>query len=106
MVSRMRAFTIAAIWIAGVLALGLVAIGAAAYGQAGGVVGVGALLWAALLLLVSLSGAGLWIAFGNRSPRTAAGLGGQAALIGLATAMATLLLVLVLSQITAGPAAT
>jgi hypothetical protein len=105
MVSRMRAFTIAAVWIAGGLALGLVAIGAAAEGPAGGLLSGDSLLWVALLLAIGLTAAALWIAFGNQRPRTAAGLGGQAALIGLATAMATLLLILVVSQAVAGPAA-
>jgi hypothetical protein len=105
MVSRMRAFTIAAVWIAGGLALGLVLVGAAAEGQAGSLLAGDTLLWATLLLAIGLTAAALWIGFGNQSPRTAAGLGGQAALIGLATAVAALLVVLAFGQATTRPAA-
>jgi len=97
MVSRMRAFTIAAVWIAGALALGVVAISATTEGETGG------LLWAVLLLATGLAAAALWIVFGNQRPRSSAGLGGQAALIGLATATALLLLVLVVGQMAAPP---
>lgn len=106
MVSRMRAFTIAGAWIAGGLALGITGIGLTAReSRPGGVLGAaagafaGGLRWGALLLPLCLLIAGLWIGYGSRRARTAASLGGEAALISLATALAVLLLVLVAGQL-------
>lgn len=106
MVSRMRAFTIAGVWIAGGLALGLTGIGlTSGEPRSGGLLAAaagalaGGLRWGALLLPVCLLLAGLWIAYGSRRPRTAASLGGEAAMLSLAIVLAGLLLVMVAGQL-------
>jgi len=110
MVSRVRAFTIAAVWIAGGLAFGIIGIGVTAGGaHSGGLLGAaasalaGGLRWFVLLLAVCLVVAGLWIVAGSRRARTAASLGGEAAMISLAAVLAVLLLVLVAGQFLARP---
>ena len=110
MVSRMRAFTIAAVWIAGGLAFGLVGIGLTAGGpRPGGLLSAatgalaGGLRWGALLLPVCLLVAGLWIAFGSRRARSAASLGGEAAMISLAIVLAALLVFLIAGQVIGEP---
>ena len=106
MVSRVRAFTIAAVWIAGGLALGIIGIGVTSGGShPEGLLGAAAnalaagLRWFVVLLLACLVVAGLWIAGGSRRARTAASLGGEAAMISLAAMLAVLLLILIAGRL-------
>jgi hypothetical protein len=109
MVSRVSAFTIAAVWIALGLAVGIVALSATSGNSgSGGLVAAatdalrGNFRWFVVLFAGCLVVAGVWIGVGARNARTSASLGGQAALIGLAAAMVALLLLLVLGQATGG----
>jgi hypothetical protein len=89
-VSRTRAFTIAAAWVVAGLAAGI-----AAFAATTGVPtdGIRSVVTAALLFLPAcLIVAGVWVGVGARQARSAASLGGQAALFGLAAALVAVLL--------------
>lgn len=95
MVSRTRAFTIAAAWIVAGLAAGIVALAATTGALTDGLRPVAT---AGLLFLpASLIVAGVWVGAGARHARSSASLGGQAALFGLAAALVAVILLAALS---------
>ncbi|GAA2609944.1 hypothetical protein [Paractinoplanes durhamensis] len=107
MVSRARAFTVATAWILAGLAAGVVAFTASTGGlgdQFRDTV-ISSLLWSTIFLPGCLVVAGLWVYVGSRNARSAASLGGQAALFGLAAALVALLLLAVIEQSLGTPAA-
>ncbi|GIF26050.1 protein-S-isoprenylcysteine O-methyltransferase Ste14 [Actinoplanes tereljensis] len=103
MVSRSRAFAIACGWIvlalgslAGLLALVVLLPESDPHESPGmfgspGLVILVILIWAAILLPIALLGAGIWVARKPGNARTTAGLGAQAAAIGLGSATAAAL---------------
>jgi len=96
-VSRTRAFTIAAAWIVAGLAAGIAAFAATTGALADGLrtAVIGGLLFLPACLLV----AGFWVGAGARNARSTAALGGQAALFGLAAALAAVLLLAALGPV-------
>ena len=97
MVSRTRAFTIAAAWIVAGLAAGI-ALFAATTGVLAD--GIRPLVTAGLLFLPAcLIVAGVWVGVGARYARSSGSLGGQAALFGLAAALVAVLLLAALSPV-------
>ena len=111
MVSRFRAFTIAVGWIATGLAVGIAALYLAGNGMgddgplaAATDIYRAGFLWWLVLVPGCVIVAGLWIGLSSsRSARTSASLGAQGALIGLATALIALLLLLIAGQVLGGP---
>ncbi|MFI5891476.1 hypothetical protein ACIA5D_15335 [Actinoplanes sp. NPDC051513] len=107
MVSRMRAFTIAAAWILAGLIAGVVGFAAATGTLSDGLreTVAGSLLWVGIFLAGCLVVAGWWVAAGARNARSSAALGVQAALFGLAAALVALLLLAALGEILGDTAA-
>jgi hypothetical protein len=107
MVSRVRAFTIAVVWIAAGLAIGIVALSLASGGLGGRsltTAAIGAfrdgLRWWIILVLGGVVVAGIWIGVAYRNARSSAGLGAQGALIAFVTLTLGLLLLLIAGQVT------
>ena len=98
MVSPLRAFTIAAAWIVTGLLAGVTVLAATTAGGDRVAAITGSLKWALLLLPPCLVVAGVWVSVGARNARSDAWLGAQAALFGLAAALAVLLFLAVLSE--------
>lgn len=100
-VSRMRAFTIAAGWIVAGLAGGIVAFAAATGALSDGLRAtvVSSALWGGVFLPACLVVAGLWVGVGARNARSSASLGGQAALFGLAAALVAVLVLAALTPV-------
>ncbi|MEU4237257.1 hypothetical protein [Actinoplanes sp. NPDC026619] len=99
MVSRPRAFTIATAWIIAGLAAGVVALAAAGgSGEGFRETVLSTLPYTTIFLPGCLLVAGLWVIVGARNARTSASLGGQAALFGLAAALAALILLAAMEQ--------
>jgi FtsH-binding integral membrane protein len=96
-VSRMRAFTIAAAWILAGLAVGILALAAATGAPGAGLRTIlrDSLTWVGVIAVGCLVVAAVWVSAGARNARSSAGLGGQAALFGLAAALVALLLLAV-----------